>query len=45
MEARILIAANWKADQIPRKDEWLRKVWHILLRNKLTAINKLRFGD
>lgn len=42
--ARILIVPNWNSVYIPHKDEWLSKVWHILMMNTLTVINKLRFA-
>lgn len=45
MAARMLVALYWKSDFVPCKDKWLQKVWHVLLMNNLTAINKYRFGD
>lgn len=35
-----LIALNWKAVAAPTLDDWLHKIWHTFLLNKLTVINR-----
>lgn len=42
--AKMLIAAVWKSLQIPTKNDWLTKLRHIMLMNKLSTISAYRQG-
>lgn len=41
----LLIAQNWKENRPPLLIDWLGKLWHVFLLNKLTAIAHFDAGD
>lgn len=43
--ANLLIAQRWKTGEVPSLDEWLLKVCHLCLLNKLSAACRYRMGS
>lgn len=44
-EATLIMATDWKSSNIPSLEEWLLKLRHFLLLNKLSDINKFCMGQ